>query len=214
MRAAPDTQPAGRMQRQPLLWLATGCACALVAVLALEYHSAVTREMRLAYPTSRAAAPRLQASTGGKVDGVSPSPQRVAAWTRLVLARPVFSATRRPNAVSVAGPRQPRLAGIVLGPSGRRAIFAGDGGHRGIVAAVGQQAGDWRVQAIEADSVRVIGPAGVRTLHPTRDDSSRAADSMPGNTGFAGHPSILDLLRSRPMQLGLPGLPMPPGSEP
>lgn len=197
-------RPGARLDRAgALLWLAAACACLLVGVLASEYHSAVSRETPLAVPTNHAA-----------LSGASPAARPVTVedgaaqagaddWVRTTLARPIFSPSRRPTAVASTGPRQPRLAGIIIGPSGARAIFAGDDDSRGIVAAVGQQAGDWRVLAIDAASVRVVGPGGLRTLRPLRDPNAHA-DDAPAAQALPPHPSILDLLRSRPLQIGPP----------
>ncbi len=201
---------AGRpaLQPRPLLLLAAACACLLVGLLALEYHSAVIREMRLPLPSAPAASGRAAPVTR---EAVLPDPAHVRDWTGTVLARPLFSASRRPAATVTSGPQQPRLAGIVVGPAGRRAIFAGSGDARGSVVAAGQQAGAWHVVSIEADSVRVVGPDGPRVLRPSRDDSARsgaAAGTLPP------HPSILDLLRNRPLQLGGAGLPFAAGLRP
>lgn len=198
---------AGSAGTRPLRWLAAGCACALVAVLALEYHFGATREMRLAYQPSHAVPIPVWAAPSSAEDA-SPSPPRVQEWTRVVLARPLFSASRRPASVVVAGPQEPRLAGIVVGPSGRRAIFAGADGARGTIAGIGQQAGGWRVQAIDATSVQVIGPAGLRTLRPARDTGAHVEDGG-GMPLMSAHPSILDLLRGRSMQLGPGSMPIP-----
>lgn len=187
------TQAAIRTLRpQPLFGLAAVCACVLVALLAVEYHSASTRESRLAQSSSSAVAPSSRATAADGAASLSPGP--VQAWTRSILARPLFSPSRRPPSVTVSGPERPRLAGIVLGPGDRKAIFAGSGTARGVVAAVGQQAGAWRILAIDASGVRVMGPDGVRLLHPSRDPSGRETDAPPP---LPEHPSILDLLRNR-----------------
>lgn len=211
---------AGFDGRRGLLWLAVVCACLLVGTLALEYHSAVMRETHLAPPNQAAAArtlPARQPVPGGDATAVA----GVDDWTRIALARPIFSPSRRPAAIAATGPRQPRLTGIVIGPAGARAIFAGENDGRGVVAAVGQQAGDWRVLAIDAASVHVSGPDGLHTLHPLRDANAHADDASSSLSVLPAHPSILDLLRSRPMQvspndgsMAMPGLRLPPPSPP
>ena len=200
---------------QPLLVLLAICGCLLVALLGLEYHSAVKRELRLASSSSLVApggAPVGLPAAGPAVPSpLQPGADRVGEWTRTALARPLFSASRRPAAVAVSGPQEPRLAGIVLSPSGNTAIFAGDNDARGTVAGVGQQAGSWHVLAIAADGVRVVGPNGLRTLRPSRDPSGHGDDAASGAGAQAlpPHPSILDLLRARVPQNGLTGA-MPP----
>ena len=196
----------GGIRPRPLLWLAAACACVLVAALGVEYHSAVKRETRLAHSlsTTAAAASPGQArrpAPPAAIASASPTAALVTGWSRTALARPLFSRSRRPVTTAAAGPRQPRLAGIVVGPSGARAIFAGENDARGIVAGVGQQAGDWKVLAIATGSVQVSGPAGLRTLRPSRDPNAAAA-----TPALPEHPSILDLLRARPLNLGPPGL--------
>ena len=199
------TQAAIRTLRpQPLFGLAAVCACVLVALLAVEYHSAVTWESRLAHSSSSTAVAPSSRATAATAS-LSPGP--VQDWTRSILARPLFSPSRRPPSVTVSGPERPRLAGIILGPGDKKAIFAGSGTARGVVAAIGQQAGAWRVLAIDASGVRVMGPDGVRLLHPSRDPSGRETDAPPP---LPEHPSILDLLRNRnlPTPGSTPG-PMP-----
>lgn len=195
------------LRPRPLLAVLVVCACLLVAVLGLEYHSAVKRELRLALPSHSAASGAAIADSPATrpvpPSQLQPGPGRVGDWTRTALARPLFSPSRRPATVAVSGPQEPRLAGIVLGPSGARAIFAGDNDARGTIAAVGQQAGSWKVLSISADSVQVIGPSGLRLLHPSRDPSGRSVDTTAaGASPLPPHPSILDLLRSRPLQIG------------
>lgn len=179
----------------------------LVGLLALEYHSGVAREMSLAHPSDLVVTPAHPDAT----TDASPVPAPVQDWTRTVLARPLFSPSRRPAATIAAGPQQPRLAGIVMGPSGRRAIFAGEGDARGIVAGVGQQAGAWQIRAIDENTVQVLGPEGPRTLTPSRDSATHADDdgSGPGTPALPAHPSILDLLRNRSLQVGPSNTPMP-----
>lgn len=166
--------------------------------------------MSLAHPSNLAV---TQARPAGPdaASSASPDPAVVQDWTRTVLARPLFSPSRRPAATIAAGPQQPRLAGIVMDPSGRRAIFAGDGDARGIVAGVGQQAGAWQIQAINENTVQVIGPEGLRTLTPSRDSASHGDDDGSGTapSTLPAHPSILDLLRNRSLQVGPSNVPMP-----
>ncbi|MCQ8279325.1 hypothetical protein NFI95_12820 [Acetobacteraceae bacterium KSS8] len=173
-----------------LLAACGGAALFLLLVLALELHAGL----------AGSAVPVPPARAGDETSRPEPvsafvSLEAVEESERVILARPVFSPQRRPPSVAVAGPQQPRLSGIIVGPNGRRAIFAGAGDARGTVVDVGGQAGAWRVLAINDHAVRVSGPDGVRTLHPSRDKAAAADDASPG--GDPSHPSILDLLRSR-----------------
>jgi hypothetical protein len=80
-----------------------------------------------------------------------------------ILARPLFSAGRHPAAA--VSPLPPRLAGTLIAPSGKRALFAGDTGRDVYsVVAEGDRLGDWTVRAIDAGTVTVTGPNGVRAL--------------------------------------------------
>lgn len=90
-----------------------------------------------------------------------------------IAARPLFSLTRRgddhaveksPWAVSEDG--LPRLSGVIVGPDGRRAIFAGtDGKSR--AASEGEMVGAFKVRSIEPGVVNLSGPNGERVLRPT-----------------------------------------------
>lgn len=193
-----------------LLAAAGGMALFLLLLVTLELRAG------LAGPAATVAVP-LHAGESGReaapADAVSAflSPDAVEDAQRVVLARPVFSPQRRPPSVAVAGPQQPRLSGIIVGPHGRRAIFAGAGDARGVVVDVGGQAGAWHVLAIDDHSVRVSGPDGPRTLHPSRDKAGGQDDNPLGGALGGGdgssHPSILDLLRSRDGGRGIgPGL--------
>ena len=151
------------------------------------------------------------ASVGPVVPGAAPHalPSAAAAaaaldgWVRLVLARPLFSPSRRPGQAVVASTELPRLAGIIIGPEGARAIFATPGDQRAIVAGPGGHAGPYLIRAVDRAGVAVTGPDGARLLHPTYDPSAAGGSAaIPGGalTGppqATGATSILDLLRSR-----------------
>lgn len=98
--------------------------------------------------------------------------ERTGEWVATILARPLFSPDRRPPAQAAveAGPSMPaglpRLTGIMIGPFGRSAIFANDGG-KPIVVAEGGQIGAWTIRAIKVGEVQVVGPEGARSLRPS-----------------------------------------------
>ncbi len=85
------------------------------------------------------------------------------------LARPLFNSDRRPTApppdvAPTASPiTLPRLAGTVVSPSGKRAIFAA--GDKPAVMAEGSRIDAWTVQAISAGTVTLTGPDGPHVLH-------------------------------------------------
>jgi hypothetical protein len=92
-------------------------------------------------------------------------------------ARPLFSPARRPpdgtpvatgTGANDVGKKDdlPRLTGVLFGPSGGRAIFAGgDGKSR--AAGVGDTVGAFRIQEIAPGIVTLAGAEGERVLHPT-----------------------------------------------
>jgi hypothetical protein len=91
------------------------------------------------------------------------------------VAPPLFSPDRRPaaDAASVAGsslPGLPRLAGILVGPFGRSAIFAADG-SKPIVVQEGGRVGAYTVRSIEMTQVRIVGPDGAQVLNPSFDQA-------------------------------------------
>ena len=98
----------------------------------------------------------------------------VASWIATALQRPLFNPDRRPAApgaapaVSAAHPEPPRLAGILITPEGRNAIFAGstDSEHA-TLAHEGSRVGAWVVQAIRVEDVQLAGPGGLLTVRPT-----------------------------------------------
>lgn len=102
-----------------------------------------------------------------------------AGWAGAILARPLFNPSRRPVASVTAGAQQSlRLAGIIISPTGRKAIFAVSGvpekagadktSLRGMPVGEGEQAGPWHVRHIGAQTVEVDGAGGVQTLRPAR----------------------------------------------
>jgi hypothetical protein len=74
-----------------------------------------------------------------------------------VLDRPLFSISRRPPKAtagpSAAAPDEARLAGILIGRFGKRAIFAPQGGGKPLVLAEGSQVNESSIRAIEPDRV-------------------------------------------------------------
>jgi hypothetical protein len=112
----------------------------------------------------------------------APDDDHLPAWVATVLARPLFSPDRRPEAgtAAVAGADLaglPRLTGILVGPFGRSAIFAGQG-HKPIVVAEGGRIAAYQVTVIEPTQVRLVGPHGTQVMQPSFDQS--AAAQAPG----------------------------------
>ena len=87
-------------------------------------------------------------------------------WVAVALARPLFSRDRKPTPVVAkadGGPALsavPRLTGIVIGPLGRTAIFAGAEGAKPIAVDEGGTIGPFTVRTVSPDRVTVAGPDG------------------------------------------------------
>lgn len=102
------------------------------------------------------------------------------AWVATALARPLFSRDRKPTPVAAksGGPAfasLPRLSGVVIGPSGKTAIFAGGENSKPIAVDEGKTLGPYTVQAITPNAVTVTGPEGERSLTVTADATTRDA---------------------------------------
>ncbi|WP_428377085.1 hypothetical protein [Lichenicoccus sp.] len=123
------------------------------------------------------------------------------AWSRTILERPLFSPSRRPSAAAAAAATAPpRLAGIIVGPAGDHAIFAGAGDARAILAGVGAQVGPYLIRAITADGIDVTGPNGKQHMLPHYDNNgppTQAAGTPGQRTPPPPGTSILDMLRAR-----------------
>jgi len=91
-----------------------------------------------------------------------------------ILARPLFSPSRRPsqsnlgNAADDSGLADSRLAGIVIEPGRRFAIFAPQGAKL-LTVTEGETVSGWRVESISPHEVSLSGPDGTKTLQPKFD---------------------------------------------
>jgi hypothetical protein len=100
----------------------------------------------------------------------SPEPYSLTEFGRAVLERPLFSPTRRlapPHEVLPSGHAadMPRLAGVIIGPAGGRAIFD-DGSGRPRVARQGDRIGRFKVGSITPGQVSLLSSEGERVLRP------------------------------------------------
>jgi len=134
--------------------------------------------------------PAIEATPAGNTPTVVPTRATGAtnetergAWVKTALERPLFSQTRRPpgaQPVAAAGPQGlPRLTGVMLGPFGRRAVFAGPEGGKPLVVEAGDSVGEFRVRSIDADGVTLTGPEGERHLRPSFADDDNAPTTVP-----------------------------------
>ena len=134
------------------------------------------------------------APTGAPADQPDPAPGQVSA----LLARPPFSPDRKPEpAQGVADPRLPHLTGIMMSSADRKAIFAGRDGGRGTVVGQGDQLGAYRVEAISATAVTLVGADGRHDIRPTFSTAPPPVQAAP-----------------QPPPLQLPPLPAIPASAP
>jgi hypothetical protein len=111
--------------------------------------------------------PKPKALPSGANDGTSFSmPSKDVAQGRLatILARPLFAPARRPPAgAATTEEGLPRLAGVIIGPDIRRAIFAPAKGSATVVTEGGRTAG-YDVHAIGPNEVILSGPDGEHRL--------------------------------------------------
>jgi hypothetical protein len=106
-------------------------------------------------------------------------------WIDTIRARPLFTPGRRPphqshvkapTPTTTAGP--PRLAGVLVSPAGKAAIFAGSG-PKPVVVREGGRLGQFAVQSIEAGRVTLRGPEGAIVLQPTFENEAKPATASP-----------------------------------
>ena len=116
------------------------------------------------------------------------------------LRRPLFRADRRPAPAAVPNPPPlPRLTGIVVTAFARRAIFAGGGDGKPVVAAEGENVGPVWVARIGIQEVVIVGPEGAHVLRPAPERAVLAAQQPgPASLTFGAIPADrLALLRGQ-----------------
>jgi hypothetical protein len=123
----------------------------------------------------------------------------VSQLTATILARPLFSPTRRPQQTAANGHSElplgdMRLSGIVITPDEHLAIFVPAGG-KPLVRSEGDMISDWRVESIADQSVSLTGPSGTTTLEPKADPNlvrvqavQAAAAAPPQSTPASANP--------------------------
>lgn len=191
--------------RRPLLLLGL-LAALLTAALALELRDAAPA---LDPPPAVASAtvPGPDAAPAGN----AAAPDRSQALAAAVLARPLFEQDRRPVAETRAGPAaegEARLAGIMISPAGRAAIFAPVDGGKPAVLREGAALGTLTVQTIAPGAVTVLSHGKEQVLHPSFAASSATTTPPPPSTPFGFGAGALP---GRPPPLpGLSGTATPP----
>jgi hypothetical protein len=121
-----------------------------------------------------------------------------------VIARPIFTIGRRPPKVVPAdhqagGASLPRLAGIMITPGGRRAIFMPEG-TKPLVLAEGATVGDHTINRIAKDRVYL---SGNTVLTPTLDKQRSTQGAATGTSPFV--PGEQPGFARPPFQPGFPG---------
>jgi hypothetical protein len=165
------------MRSPGFAWLAI-TAAALSGLLAVELGQGGGAE-----DMSSPAAARLPTAPIESANHAAPQP--TSEWVATILARPLFSPDRRPppppevSVAPMATPDDalPRLAGVLVSPDGKTAIFDGPAGSKPIVLHEGGRIGAFVVEAIEPGQVTLRGPAGTNVLHPVFGDG--AAEAAP-----------------------------------
>lgn len=212
--------------------MAWGLAALLGAVVFWEYEDQHTAEAALTFPSPRQVPPARDSVA-------APSAASGPLWGATLLARPLFSPSRRP--LAVAGPLAaaaaplPRLTGVLVSKAARGAIFAAQADGKTIMVTEGSWIGAYRVRSITPGLVILFGPEGEIALRPAFAPAAvpsstgappaaapaGAAAAAPMSTLLApptdtAKPSVLDQLRQAASPLsGIPGLatPAPPAVE-
>jgi hypothetical protein len=164
----------------------------LAGILLLEFCSGVAEPTALSEPSAKSAQPPATLMK-------EPAIKQLVAT---ILARPLFSATRRPpDSEQGAHPddtplKDLRLTGILVTPDQQVAIFAKAGG-KPLVRSEGEMISDWHIDNIAAQSVSLSGPTGTTTLEPRPDPNlvraqpSAAKPAMPPPVpAAANQPSV------------------------
>jgi hypothetical protein len=151
----------------------------LAGILLPEFRSGVAEPTALSEPSAKSAGPTTTLMN-------EPAIKQLVATT---LARPLFSATRRPpESEQGAHPdtllNDLRLTGILVTPDQQVAIFA-KAGEKPLVRSEGEMISDRKIDNIAAQSVSLSGPSGTTTLEPRPDPNlvrvqpSAAKPAMP-----------------------------------
>jgi hypothetical protein len=149
-----------------------GLCAALGIVVALEMVLPIVNDV------TASPAPQRSAVDDPVVQDVGVAPATLDSAIATILQRPLFAADRRPPAPkpasdsdeAAAAPTPPplpnRLAGVMLGPDGREALF-GNPGEKPVAVIVGGSIGGWTVSTIELDRVVLTSAFGDHVLEPT-----------------------------------------------
>ena len=134
---------------------------------------------------------------------------------RVTLARPLFSATRRPPQITANSSTDPgltdtRLTGIVTEPDHRLAIFA-VAGAKPVALTEGETVSGWRIDSISPREVSLSGPGGTKILQPRIDQNAVAQPRSPPAGAGAGR-GVTGPAPPRPGAAPVPGARPPPAA--
>jgi hypothetical protein len=186
-------------------------ACLLFgAILFIELAPAGPEDAVVNQATARSDAPSPT---------IRPQSGRPEELVGAILARPLFSSTRRPpqDATAAAGDSDlsdSRLTGIVTMRDHRVAIFAVSG-DKPLKVAEGDSVSGWRIESITPREVSLSGPSGTKTLQPKLDPNLATPQVQPPNAQVAGRPPTPPAAaRPRVPVPGPPGAVQPPPGIP
>lgn len=186
------------IDRLALILLLASCV-ALVGVLAAELTTTPAAE-------AEAAAGGRTQPVAAQASAALPEPgPRPEAMVAEILARPLFSSTRRPpqhsdGPAADSGLSDTRLTGIVTAPGHRFAIFAPTGAKL-LIVSEGDTVSGWRVENITPREVSLSGPEGTKTLQPKIDPN---LIPPPRPVGSAPPPSPIRPAAVSPVRPGFP----------
>jgi hypothetical protein len=142
-----------------------------------------------------------------------PTP-RIDELQMTVLARPLFSSTRRPpqsapsEAATDSDLAGTRLTGIVTQPGRRLAIFAVKG-DKPLRVAEGDDVSGWRIESITPREVSLSGPSGTKTLQPKNDPGLAPPPGQPPTGGRFPTPPAANAGVRPPIPAAVPGVQQP-----
>ena len=164
-----------------LLILTTGCLV-FGSIVFVELKPTGTKESAVAEVTARPdTPPAARRQQNPRIDELLTT----------ILARPLFSSSRRPPQSAAAGASadsdlaDTRLAGILTEPGRRIAIFAVSG-DKPLRVAEGDAVSGWRIESITPREVSLSGPTGTKTLQPKLDPNLAPPPNQPAAAKPAG----------------------------
>jgi hypothetical protein len=141
-------------------------------------------------------------------------PDRPDDLVAVILARPLLSPSRRPpvsgaNEAVASDLAGNRLAGIVIEPDRRTAIFAVPGA-KPLILTEGESVSGWQIESITPTEVSLVSRSGTKTLQPTLDPNPPAPPRAPTRAAAAASTSPAGPGQPPAAVAGRPGA-SPPG---